>query len=262
MTTHWSEISEVIAGAPDDGVAESIREGLGYMPSRASVDGLKRSRLSPIIVTLYRLLNAKKRWTIARGLFNLLKRLEGGRTCSRTMRELLAKYHGVEVGAYSYGECMIPGVFPKKVTIGRYCSIGPGVRVYNQNHPLDHLSTHPFFYEPAMGLVAEELPRKRLFIGHDVWIGANAIITPGCSRIGNGAIIGAGAIVTKDVDDFAIVAGNPAKLIRYRFPEETRRHLLASRWWEKPLADCARVIDSMTRPVPEDALQHPLVGSR
>jgi acetyltransferase-like isoleucine patch superfamily enzyme len=168
----------------------------------------------------------------------------------------------VEVGAYSYGDCLIPGAFPPNVVVGRWVSIGPGVRVYNQNHPLDHLSMHPYFYEPGMGVVKENpMPRHALVIGHDAWLGRNAIVTPGCKRIGVGAVIGAGAVVTKDVDDYAIVAGNPAKLIRYRFAEDVRKVLLDSKWWERSIDELRAFADDMVKPVDSAPWTHPVLQS-
>ena len=189
-----------------------------------------------------------------------IKRFEGGAGHTATVRELLSKNHQVEVGAYSYGDCLLAGAFPPKVNVGRWVSIGPGVRVYNQNHPLNHLSMHPYFYEPGMGVVKENpMPRHTLEIGHDCWLGRNAIVTPGCKRIGIGAVVGAGAVVTKDVDDYAIVGGNPAKLIRYRFPEEVRKTLLASKWWERSIDEIRAFADDMIKPVDAERWNHPLL---
>lgn len=152
---------------------------------------------------------------------------------SATVRELMSRYHGVNVGAYSYGDCFDPKIIPPGVTIGRYVSIAAGVRMFTQNHPLERLSTHPFFYERRPGDPAtNNLPPGSLDIGNDVWIGSNALITPGCHHVGNGAVIGAGAVVTRDVPDYAIVAGSPAKRIRNRFPEEVIARLQAARWWD------------------------------
>jgi acetyltransferase-like isoleucine patch superfamily enzyme len=223
---------------------------------------LRTSALAPALLGLHRVLNGGKRWKVGRAICSMLLRLEGRAFRSASVRRILREHHGVEVGAYSYGDCMIPGVFPPGVTIGRFTSISPGVRVYNQNHPLDHLSTHPFFYDPRLGLLKDNpLPRGELVIGHDVWIGVNAVILPGCRRIGTGAVIGAGAIVTKDVDDFAIVAGNPAKTIKHRFDEPTRERILASKWWELPIDRVATVLDAMLKPVAgdNDAASHPLL---
>jgi acetyltransferase-like isoleucine patch superfamily enzyme len=93
---------------------------------------------------------------------------------------------------------------------------------------------HPFFFNSKLGYVSSDnIPEGHLSIEHDSWIGERVIITSKCSRIGIGAVVGAGAVVTKDVPDFAIVAGNPAKLVRYRFPSNEIELRLASRWWEK-----------------------------
>ncbi|MBS0262443.1 MAG: CatB-related O-acetyltransferase [Planctomycetes bacterium] len=151
---------------------------------------------------------------------------------SATARDFMSKYHGVDVGAYSYGDCFDPAIIPPGISIGRYVSIARGVRMFTQNHPLDRVSTHPFFYEACPGVSATaDLPPGHLEIGHDVWLGCNAIITPGCHRIGNGAVIGAGAVVTRDVPAYAIVAGSPAKTIRDRFTPAQAERLEASEWW-------------------------------
>jgi acetyltransferase-like isoleucine patch superfamily enzyme len=198
-------------------------------------DGLRRSRFAPCVRFLYRLLNCRRRWKIARLLIGLILRLEGGPMRSRTARELMSRYHGVEVGAYSYGDCFDPKIIPYGVTIGRYVSIASGVRMFVRNHPIDRLSTHPFFYERCPGVSDEtDFTDDRLEIGHDVWIGCNVLITPGCRRVGHGAIIGAGAVVTRDVPDFAIVAGTPARHLRDRFPPEVAARLVDSQWWLLP----------------------------
>lgn len=124
--------------------------------------------------------------------------------------------------------------------IGAYCSIGPNVMLGGLGkHPLDKLSTHPAFYSSRLqagkSLVnfdsEDELPR--VTVGNDVWIGAGSIVLDGLT-IGDGAVIAAGAVVTKDVPPYAIVGGVPARLIRYRFDEPTIEALLAWRWWELP----------------------------
>jgi len=187
-------------------------------------------------------------------------KLEGGSLYSLTMREILLRYHGVRVGAYSYGECMIPGSFPAGVTVGRYVSVGPAVRVFLRNHPLDRLSMHPFFYNSQLDFLTEDsIPTGSLEIGHDAWIGACAIITAGCSRIGIGAVVGAGAVVTKDVSDFAIVGGNPARLIRFRFPDHLQEVILASRWWERSVKECVAAMPGMIKALPADPSTHPFL---
>jgi acetyltransferase-like isoleucine patch superfamily enzyme len=207
---------------------------------------MRRSVIGPVLFWAYR-------WSwprFRRICGSLLLRLEGGRFYSLTLRQILRHYHGVEVGAYGYGACMEPYSWPSGVTIGRYASVARGVRVFLEDHPLERLSQHPFFHSSTFGWVPEDnIAHGRLEIGHDAWLGAGSIITSKCTRIGIGAVIGAGSIVTKDVPDFAIVAGNPARILRYRFPEEVRQQILESRWWERSIEECARSLDAMTRPI-------------
>jgi acetyltransferase-like isoleucine patch superfamily enzyme len=142
----------------------------------------------------------------------------------------------VEIGRYTY---IAGGVqIDKQVTkIGRYCSIATGCKLGLGPHPVRYFSTCPAFYDPSRGLVSEMLFDEfegdyQTIIGHDVWIGTNAIIMAGVN-LGNGAIIGAGSVVTKDVPPYAIVVGVPAKIIRYRFEPKLIEQLDSSRWWEK-----------------------------
>lgn len=189
-------------------------------------------------------------------------KMEGNHFYSLTARWMLAHYHGVQIGNYSYGECFVPGAFPSGVTIGRYVSVGPGVRAFLRNHPLDRLSTHPFFYNQSLGLVdRDNIDSGRLEIGHDSWIGAGALILPGCSKIGIGAVVGAGAVVTKNIPDFAVAVGNPARTIRFRFPPNICQSILASRWWEKPVSECAKHLTEMTEKLDKIITHHSLLQS-
>lgn len=145
------------------------------------------------------------------------------------------------IGCHSY---MNEGGYMRgDVFIGRYCSIGRRVSISAAEHPVSGASSHPLFFE-GKGREYDEVEKERLgvraprprhtVVGNDVWIGDGAVILPGV-RIGNGAVVGANAVVTRDVPDYAIVGGVPSRLIRYRFPEEVIRRLLATRWWNYPL---------------------------
>ena len=120
--------------------------------------------------------------------------------------------------------------------IGAYCSIANGVVIGGGEHPVDWVSTSPVFYKGRDSIKAkfseyERAPIKTTKIGNDVWIGRNVLIKQGVT-IGTGAVIGMGSIVTKDIEPYAIVGGNPARHIRYRFSEELRVALLESMWWD------------------------------
>lgn len=124
--------------------------------------------------------------------------------------------------------------------IGRYCSVGPEVMAGLGRHPTkEFVSTYPAFYSTKnvgclCTFVKENLyeENEQISIGHDVWIGARVIIIDGV-KIGNGAIIGAGSVVTKDVPDYAITGGVPATAIRYRFMPDEIEFLLRLSWWNK-----------------------------
>ena len=152
---------------------------------------------------------------LRRMLLRLITRLEGGDMYSETARKICSKYHDIEIGKYSYG-CFKPSNIWPHTKIGRYCSFSADVYIYNANHPLQYKSTHPFFYNPVMEKVARDLlSRRTIEIGNDVWVGQNVIILASVDIIGDGAVIGAGAVVTKNVPDFAVVVGNPGKVIKY-----------------------------------------------
>lgn len=148
------------------------------------------------------------------------------------LRDHFRRHHRIDVGLYSYG-CFDQWRMPGPIRIGRYCSIANSVRSAPINHPYDSITTHPALYERKFGVVDADIHYDDvLVIEDDVWIGHNAVILPGCKFVGRGAIIGAGAIVTRDVAPYTIVAGNPARKIRDRFSPELAAALEASRWWE------------------------------
>lgn len=155
----------------------------------------------------------------------------------------------------------------KRTRIGKFTSIARNVMIGTRIHPTNYLTTSPFPYEnvrsftdgltfPEDKLLHFEVS-KPVTIGNDVWIGLNAVIMDGVT-IGDGAIVGAGAIVTHDVPPYAIVLGIPARVVRYRFDEETIRRLLRVRWWDQPddvilslrmddVEGCLRKLEQMSR---------------
>lgn len=156
---------------------------------------------------------------------------EGGQAFSKTLRKYYLKNYNISIGYGSYGGCFSRSIPPNTV-FGNYCSIAGEIRIFRANHPKEYFTLHPLFYNPLMGYVkTDQLKRPKLEIGHDVWIGEWAVILPSVSKIGNGAIIGAGSVVTKNVEPYTIVAGNPAKIIGKRFSEKTIQKLEEIQWW-------------------------------
>ncbi len=181
-------------------------------------------------------------------VLSLIRKLEKGDFYSVTLRKIFRDYHKIDIGMYSYG-CFAPHNINPFTWIGRYCSFAEGVCIFNGNHPLDYQSLHPFFYNPKLGYVKEEkIVRRHIEIGHDVWVGRNAIVTPSVKRIGNGAVIGAGSVVTKDVPDFAVVVGNPARIIKYRFDPEIIDVINRSQWWLMDIGELVNGMDKFTQP--------------
>ena len=138
------------------------------------------------------------------------------------------------VGKYTYSSKSIEVQHPD-TTIGKFCSIAANVMIGPGEHPLDYLSSSPCFYTGMFGWKNRKCNFKIVAdpckIGNDVWIGYGAFIKAGVT-IGDGAIIAAGAVVVKDVPPYAIVGGTPAKIIKYRFDEETIKALLELKWWD------------------------------
>ena len=180
----------------------------------------------------------------------LIMKLEGGGLYSITIRRLAARFHKVEIGMYTRGPCANIKQFRPGTRIGRYCSVFPTAFAFSGNHTMNLKSTHAFFFNPVLGYVKEDIiSRVNLEIGNDVWIGHNAIILPTVTSIGDGAIIGAGAVVHQDVPPYAVVVGNPARVVRYRFSEKIIKELLESKWWEKSIRELAPDIESFRRPL-------------
>jgi len=131
---------------------------------------------------------------------------------------------------------------PEKSTVrvGKYCSLAQRIKFYvDGNHRYDHASSFPFY---ELGYYKDDERNRNCWgkgaaiVGHDVWIGNDVTVMSGVT-IGHGSVIGAHAVVTKDVPPYAIVAGNPASVIKYRFPEDMIQAYLEVQWWDLPKED-------------------------
>jgi virginiamycin A acetyltransferase len=180
----------------------------------------------------------------------VVRRLEGPELTSPTMRVIFSRHFGVEIGMYSHGAFFEPYAVDERTTIGRYCSMARGARIVNHNHPVGFKSTSGLFFNPHFGLCDHSLVEfNPLVVGNDVWIGTNAVILPEVNSIGDGAIIGAGAVVSRDVPPYAVVLGNPARIVKYRFGEDTIAALLEERWWEADVDGLLPTVHDFQRPV-------------
>lgn len=152
----------------------------------------------------------------------------------------------IEMGAFSY--CRTPQI-AHDFRLGRYCSVATGVQLSDLEHPMDRISTHPFTTHPHMielaksefgkdvKITGHQFSKPAPVIGNDVWIGQGAMIKRGIT-IGDGAVIGARALVTKDVPPYAVAGGSPARILKYRVEsEELRQRLLSLKWWNYNYAD-------------------------
>lgn len=223
----------------------------------------------------------KEKFSGSKGILNMLKKwikhaIVSAKHCGKDVKASLSANLGISsvfeghnriranstfngtMGRCSYmGEkCCLEG------KIGRYCSIADEVTMTYGTHPINMVSTSPVFYSKSgiqcgktyvdrticeEVIYADNEYRAHVVIGNDVWIGYRATILSGVT-IGNGAIIAAGAVVTKDVPDYAIVGGVPAKIIRYRFEESVVKQLLENQWWEKSeneLTEIAGLFDNV-----------------
>jgi acetyltransferase-like isoleucine patch superfamily enzyme len=152
------------------------------------------------------------------------------------LRRPIWPWPGISIGRHSYGinENSIEGYRAEDnpLTVGSFCSVAQGVLfLCRATHRMDLVSTRQIALAIAKIEGIDGLgTRGPIVVGHDVWIGARAIIMSGVT-VGNGAVIGAGSVVTKDIPPYAIVAGSPAKVIRYRFSPDVVDRIQASEWW-------------------------------
>ena len=161
----------------------------------------------------------------------LIPKFEGSPVYSQTIRKIYRDFHGLDVGLYTIGPCQVPpGNFPKVTTIGRYSSIYYTVKAVRAGNSL----CDAYLDRLSCGIAAEQNQPKenpdRLDIGNDVFMGHHCVILPSVRRIGDGAVIGAGSVLQSDIPPYAVVTGNPARVVRYRFSEPKIQELLAEKW--------------------------------
>lgn len=170
------------------------------------------------------------------------------------------------IGAFSYSYSALH----EEVKVGRYCSLSNGIRILDSTHPLDFVTTSIITFRPhnhlCEGYVDPDITRRFDFdprpaapypvLEHDVWIGRDVVLGMGIT-IGTGAVVAASSVVTKDVPPYAVVAGNPAQIIKFRFPPRLIQRLLASGWWRYssqlltrlPLDKPERFLDELEREI-------------
>jgi len=184
--------------------------------------------LSSLLFNLYRFSPKYLRFEIRR----VLNRLELA-PYSKTLRRILYEYHNIEVGMYTIG-CFRDITFPSGTKIGRYCMLTNTAMHLHVDHPLNLRSTHTMFHNKIYGLVSEDnYYQNSPKIENDVFIGHHVLLLPTVKKVGTGAVIGSGSIVSRDVPPYAVVVGNPGRVVRYRFPSDKISKLLESEWWKK-----------------------------
>lgn len=166
-----------------------------------------------------------------------------------TFTKHLSQCRGYQIGDWTYGSPIIRS-WRRSVTltIGKFCSIGGGVQIFlGGNHRHDWVTTYPFknvFADLSLEEYEFEVTDGDVVIGNDVWIGHESLILSGV-KIGNGSVIAARSVVTKDVPPYAIVAGNPARLIRFRFDDNVIVALQEIAWWDWPIERIRDVLPAM-----------------
>lgn len=152
-----------------------------------------------------------------------------------------------------YASALAPYLYPgapERLTIGKFCQLAHGVRIITSsaNHAMDGFSTYPFavFNQELIGSYAESIGNRRdTVIGNDVWLGFESVVMPGV-HIGNGAIIAARSVVTRDVPDYAVAGGNPGRVLRQRYPDDVVQRLITLAWWDWDIEQIGCHVDAIT----------------
>ncbi|MHB9027295.1 MAG: CatB-related O-acetyltransferase [Candidatus Latescibacterota bacterium] len=209
-------------------------------------EGKKVPVISDILYTIY-----KTKYRLLRTIIlKIIIKIEDGFMFSLTIRKIFSVYHQVDVGMYSSSGCFIEWNFRPGTVIGRYCVIYRTVQAFNANHPMNTLSVHSFFYNTKHGYAKQNIiSYTKLTIGNDVFLGHNVIILPSVSSIGDGAIVGAGSVVHTDIPPYAVVVGNPCRIVRFRFSNEKIDEIIKSKWWEKSIDELSKNMGQFQQPL-------------
>jgi hypothetical protein len=156
----------------------------------------------------------------------------------------------ISMGLYSYGK-LEPIGKSGSIIVGKYCSFSSGIKCILVGHRCDYVTTYPFEILYPFRKDCGHPTVKNIVIGNDVWIGQGVTILGGVT-IGNGVIIAAGSVVTKNVDDYKIVGGNPAEFLRYRFTQSQIQKLLTIKWWDKSHEDVLKMREDLCSTSIED----------
>jgi acetyltransferase-like isoleucine patch superfamily enzyme len=164
---------------------------------------------------------------------------------------LLDRYPQYEIGRGTYGDVEIVS-WQEGATckIGAFCSLAQGAKIFlGGEHRVDWVTTFPFsvLWDAGRGIAGHPRSKGDVIIGNDVWIGTEAMILSGVT-IGDGAVVGARAVVSKDIEPYAIYAGNPARILRKRFDDSTIRRLLDLQWWLLPDVALEQLLPLMLSP--------------
>lgn len=204
----------------------------------------------------YLKLNLKRHNTILNSI-NVGKNVQIGNNCIISKRVILGD--NVSIDNFTYLNSSKYWItIESNVKIGKFCSVAPGVFIGAGNHDYNFVTTHPILFDSYYDDVTnlDSVKRKAnglkdkdciTIIGNDVWIGQNAILKRGIS-VGNGSVIAGGSVVVKDVPPFAIVGGNPAKIIKFRMSKERIEKVLENDekvWWNKSITEIASEIENM-----------------
>jgi acetyltransferase-like isoleucine patch superfamily enzyme len=166
----------------------------------------------------------------------------------RQQAKFRKRYPNYEIGIGTYGMPLVHDLNENTtLRIGAYTSIASNVQIFlGGNHRADWVSSYPFpaFFPEAGHIKNFDVSRGDVVIGSDVWLCANCTILSGV-KIGHGAVIASGAVVSRDVEPYAVMAGNPARHVRWRFDEPVRLALLETAWWTWPEEEIKQILDKL-----------------